>query len=247
MEKTVTTFFNGYNDLIEKHGKQPSLLTIMPIIFVLPGLGPTLSCCFIWNGPATDETRTWLDRFASLGTPMANNPKPQDSVKAMDFVSWSKFVQNFVPPVMKGRTQGAAASHFSPAVIACVAQQAAVIPTNGSGGINIHILGADSPSCRPPGQYPESVCAYRQPHLMIELLGFGGDDVAARDASAWALESRNKLMVLEDALPITYLSLTAPEFTDAKAVYGDKWEELRQLKREYDPNNVFSNTIPRVV
>lgn len=66
------------------------------------------------------------------------------------------------------------------------------------------------------------------------------------EASAWALEARNELRSLNESRKSTYLPFTAPEFLCLEDIYGDQLAELKRIKREYDPDNFFNNTIPKL-
>ncbi|KAJ3469940.1 hypothetical protein MRS44_000039 [Fusarium solani] len=204
----VTTFFTSYNNLVNTYKDIPSKLYLMPSIWIYPKVGLSLTCGFIWNGSASDESRLWLKRVLS-------------------------------------RCQSADISHFSPEVVDELARIAHAIPRDSSGGVNIHTLRADSPSCRP--DTPDSVLPYRKPHVMFEFLGLGDDEASARGAAAWALDARNRISALPDAEGPTYLPLTAPEFVDLETTFGGHLAELRQLKREYDPAGVFKHTLPKLV
>jgi hypothetical protein len=50
----------------------------------------------------------------------------------------------------------------------------------------------------------------------------------------------------ENILPGTYMSLTPPADIDLARIYGSKYQTLLTLKREYDPQNVFSLAVPRI-
>ncbi|KAK7429767.1 hypothetical protein QQZ08_003612 [Neonectria magnoliae] len=241
----VTTFFTNYNNLFNTSKDIPSKLYLMPSIWIYPGIGLTLTCGFIWNGSASDESRLWLDHVGKLAPLALNITDVQAAVMNTNGLGFSAMVQSMLPAQVLGRCQTADITHFSPEVVAELAKVADAIPRECSGGINIHSLRADSPSCS--DDVPDSVLPYRKPHIMLELLGLGNDEVTARSAAAWALDARSRLRALEHAEDRTYLALTAPEFVDLEVIFGKELVELRKLKQEYDPEGVFKHTVPKLV
>ncbi|KPM39528.1 hypothetical protein AK830_g7025 [Neonectria ditissima] len=241
----VTTFFTNYNKLVDTYKDLPSKFYLMPSVWIYPGIGLALTCGFIWNGSASEESRLWLDRVGKLAPLAPNITDVQSTVMNTNALGFSAMVQNMIPPQVLGRCQSADITHFSPEVVAELAKVADAIPRECSGGINIHTLRADSPSCG--ANVPDSVLPYRKPHIMLELLGLGNDEASASSAAAWALDARNRLKALEDAESQTYLALTAPEFVDLEVIFGKELAELRKLKQEYDPEGVFKHTLPKLV
>ncbi|KAH6976378.1 hypothetical protein BKA56DRAFT_589542 [Ilyonectria sp. MPI-CAGE-AT-0026] len=242
--EAVKTFFTNYAELFGAGKEIPSQLYAMPFIFAVPGLGITLCCCVIWNGVATEESRAWVDSVAKLAPLMPGTPEPQVAVSTTKAVDFARHITAMLPPQITGRTQSASLTHLSPAVIASLANVAAKMPASSNGGINMHVMRQDSPSCSE--SVPESVCPYREPHVMVEILGVGPDEESAQKSADWSMASRNELMGLEDATKRTYIAVTSPECLDLEGVYGDKLQDLKRLKKIYDPNGVFKNTIPRL-
>ncbi|KAL6357248.1 hypothetical protein LRP88_07406 [Fusarium phalaenopsidis] len=241
----VTTFFTSYNNLVNTHKDIPSKLYLMPSIWIYPKVGLSLTCGFIWNGSASDESRLWLERVSKLAPLSPNISDVHSTVMNTNALGFAAMVKDMIPAQVLGRCQSADISHFSPEVVDELARIAHAIPRDSSGGVNIHTLRADSPSCRP--DTPDSVLPYRKPHVMFEFLGLGDDEASARGAAAWALDARNRISALPDAEGPTYLPLTAPEFVDLETTFGGHLAELRQLKREYDPAGVFKHTLPKLV
>ncbi|KAJ4245444.1 hypothetical protein NW757_010101 [Fusarium falciforme] len=241
----VITFFTNYNNLVNTYKDIPSKLYLMPSIWIYPKVGLSLTCGFIWNGSASDESRLWLERVSKLAPLSPNISDVHSTVMNTNALGFAAMVKDMIPTQVLGRCQSADISHFSPEVVDELARIAHAIPRDSSGGVNMHTLRADSPSCSP--DTPDSVLPYRKPHVMLEFLGLGDDEASARGAAAWALDARNRISALPDAEGPTYLPLTAPEFVDLETTFGGHLEELRQLKREYDPAGVFKHTLPKLV
>ncbi|KAM5343337.1 hypothetical protein ACJ41O_014303 [Fusarium nematophilum] len=241
----VTTFFTNYNNLVNKYKVLPREFYLMPSIWIYPNVGLALTCGFIWNGSAGDESRLWLERVGELAPLAPNVADVHSAVIKTNALGFSAMVKDMIPAQVVGRCQSADVSHFSAEVVAELAKISELIPRDCVGGINIHTLRADSPSCG--DDVPDSVVPYRKPHVMLELLGCGSDEASARTSAVWALDARNRIAALPDAESRTYLPLTAPEFVDLEVTFGEHLAELRKLKQEYDPEGVFKHTLPKLV
>jgi FAD/FMN-containing dehydrogenase len=82
--------------------------------------------------------------------------------------------------------------------------------------------------------------AYRDPHLVIEILGVwgAGDGRAER---AWVSDSEHRLDGI--AVPGGWTNLMAPDDPRARDAYGPNTARLVAAKKRYDPDGVF-NGIP---
>ncbi|KAL7912249.1 hypothetical protein GGI35DRAFT_310456 [Trichoderma velutinum] len=246
IENTITTFFTNYDVMLTTHHRNiPSQLSTTPCIIPMPGLGVTLMICFVWNGPATEEAAVWLERVASLAPLAPGLPGPQDAIKDMTPLGYMTMLDSLLPTQAAGSAQTASVVKFSPDVVASIAKQSLRLPSGGAGGLNIHMLRPGNPSCS--NNVPSSVCPYREPHVFIEVLGFAGEECSVKDATAWSLETRNAFTSLDGSSKRTYLPLTAPEFLSLQDIYGDKLRELKEIKKEYDPDGVFKLTVPPLV
>ncbi|KAM0428487.1 hypothetical protein ACHAPT_006847 [Fusarium lateritium] len=241
----ATTFFTNYNNIVGTCKDIPSKLYLMPSIWIYPQVGLSLTCGFIWNGSASEESRLWLERVSKLAPLSPTISNVHSTVVNTNALGFAAMIKDMIPAQVLGRCQSADVSHFSPEIVHELASIAHAIPRDSPGGVNIHTLRADSPSCGP--DTPDSVLPYRKPHVMLEFLGLGDDEASARGAAAWSMDARNRIASLPHAEGPTYLPLTAPEFVDLETTFGGHLAELRQLKREYDPAGVFKHTLPRLV
>ena len=81
---------------------------------------------------------------------------------------------------------------------------------------------------------------------MVEILGVSGAEEDAEECGAWAEAFGRELRAAEGALEGTYMSLTAEDTVDLAKIYGEKLPRLLELKRKFDPENVFKNAVPRL-
>lgn len=243
IRKAIATFFTNFAALLDTHqGKFPNKLGLIPGVFVIPGLGPISGVIIVWNGPVDDESKAWISRIASLAPLMPGTPDVDTAIATTTAHGFAAYLNTMLPATVTGRCHSVTVSSYTPEVVANLAESAAKIPAGFTGGLNMHVLRADSPSCS--GDIPDSVLPYRKPHIMLEILGFGHDEDSSKQAAQWALETRDLLFKNKDATRGTYLPLTAPEFLDLEETYGHNLVELKKIKAEVDANGVFKHTVP---
>lgn len=136
---------------------------------------------------------------------------------------------------------------ISPLTAAAIGRILARMPSGDGPMISIHQL--RGPSAGPQSQ--PSVFATREPHYMLELLGFvtEGDREQARQ---WALQAAEDIQQVEpsNVLPTAYISIynsgiQANSPSEAlEKTYGDKAQVLKALKAKVDPQGVFALTVP---
>ena len=243
IRNTAATFFTNYHTLEQKYDI-PQQFCLMPSIWLVPGMGLVLMCAFVWNGPRTEEFDLWLQRVSGLAALFPNMPSPLEAIAKTSAVGFTAALAQVLPKEVVGRSQVATVKSFSPEVVSCLAEAAACMPLDGAGGINIHIIRPDCPSVS--GNVPDSICPYREPHIMVEVLGLGTDENSARLSAEWSLQMRHKFVALKDSIARTYLALTSPEFMDVEVIYGTKMEDLKRIKALYDPKGVFRNALPQI-
>jgi len=117
------------------------------------------------------------------------------------------------------------------------------MPATVGAALSIHELRAQSASPQ-----PNSVFTAREPHFVLELIGAVAKLEDAKDAVDWITTFWEEMKKIdpENILESTYISLTPPEHLDLSKIYGSNLETIKDLKREYDPENVFNFAIPRI-
>lgn len=101
-----------------------------------------------------------------------------------------------------------------------------------------------------------NVFVAREPHYVLEIVGFAAEEKLSAEAMEWAVQMARGIERADPAnvLPTAYISLynTAAASATATAdemlrrVYGSKAEVVRDLKRGFDPENVFRLTVPEM-
>lgn len=223
----------------------PAELSIQPYYVDKGPPAPYLALQFVWTGPLTPECNIWLQDVANLAPLKSQIPDSAFSFRrttVRDIVAVRTLT---LARTVFGRTHAVSITHYSPQVVSVLADMLSVLPRGSAGGIGTWDICKASPSCSL--NHPDSVSPYRTPQIVVEMLGFGVDDISGPACVAWGLELRNRLARTDAALPVSYLPLTAPEFADLEKIYGDNLAELKKLKKEYDANGVFCHALPSLI
>lgn len=117
-----------------------------------------------------------------------------------------------LPKSVTGRCHTATVKSWTPGFIKKIVDAAAKMPPNTTGGIHMHMLRVDNPSCSK--DEPNAVVPLRTPQTVLEILGFGRDAESSKETAQWAKEARDVIYNSADAVEGTYLPLTAPEVLD---------------------------------
>lgn len=237
--KTCVEFNAAYEDLLNSEDLPPQL-TIQQVCFNGP-TGRSFGALFTWSGADIEEGKRWSEKIAGLGPLLVNMVAP------ITIPEW--FVANgaIVPPSLAGSGFSHNVRRISPLVAETVGRNLALMPTDQGAMVSIHQL--RGPSAGP--QSHSSVFATREPHYMLELLGFvtSGDQEVSRQ---WALGTTEEIEQADpgSVLPTAYVSvynsaIQAKSPTEAlEKTYGNKAHALKDLKAKFDPEGVFALTVP---
>lgn len=233
LEATVLSYTKGYEQLVAT-GQLPPALSLQPMVADLPGLGKALALLAVWGAADHDEGRRWFEKVGGLGNCIMNSPEPKSVHKfVMDnesVVNWPSY----------GRTYTTSVKRYTPQTAKVLAKYGGLVPGGGT-AISVHTLRSPKPS-------EESVFGSRVDHLMIEIIAVSPDQMYEEKAAAWALAMQKELKETdpENILEASYISLLGDEDTDLKKVYGRHYDVLLDLKRKYDPRNVFKYAVPKL-
>lgn len=204
-------------------------------------MGRAFAALFLWSGADIEEGKRWSEKIASLAPLMVNMVGPTT------IPEW--FVANgaMIPPTIAGTGFSHNVRRIPPPVAEAIGRNLAIMPADRGAMVSIHQLRGPSAG---PQDHP-SVFATREPHYMLELLGFStsGDEEESRQ---WALQTADATQQADpdNVLSTAYISvynsaLQAKSTSDAlKKTYGPKAQVLRDLKATFDPDSVFSLTVP---
>lgn len=110
--------------------------------------------------------------------------------------------------------------------------------------VTIHQL--RGPSAAPDNN---SVFAMREPHFMLEIMGCVTREESRQEAKQWISHTSKNIQQTDSSniLPNVYISL-CPESEEPAGLskfFGSHVEETIALKEKFDPENVFSLTVPK--
>ncbi|KAJ5740601.1 D-lactate dehydrogenase [Penicillium malachiteum] len=244
---TFTQVNTAYSNLLDTE-TLPSQLSLQRISFHSPH-GLAFAFLFAWLGIDTEENlgegQRWSQRIASLG------PAKMNMVKPTTIPEWISGAGVHVPKAVYGSASTCSLSHITPEVADAIGSNLVHLPANAGAMLTIHHLRGPSAEPQKPGR--DSMFGLRQPHFMLEFLGYSVEPEKQDESESWA----NKFAAdVEKAasssgslLPISYISLYPSTRSSSSAewvkkVYGDSAALLYELKASFDPENLFKHTVP---
>jgi hypothetical protein len=194
-----------------------------------PG-GKVLAVIFVWASSNLDEGQKWLSKLSSWC------PVAISTVSPTTMSIFNESTRSIVPQTVYGRSLTCSIRELTPEVVDVMSKHAPLQPNSPATILGIHELRA----CAPQSQM-NTVLDNHGPHFVMELLPTVQDAELLDAALVWAYDLYDALMRTNPAniLTSTYLPLTEPEKINMKGIYGEKYEILKRIKRQYDPENVF--------
>ncbi|KAE9568720.1 hypothetical protein CGMCC3_g15148 [Colletotrichum fructicola] len=229
-EGTIKTFWTNWAKLL-KENTLPDLLCIQPAVVEVPGIGKTFACAFTWNGPASDESDTWLEEICKLA-PVAMKMVAPTSPSAMT----AQVTALTSPTTIPGSSYGVSTKTLalSEDMADLYAEFATKLPGDGA-LLSMHQLrGKASRDDHLPG-----VFRWREEHNLLEIVGLTITKEKSQEAKEWADGYRDALVKLDGVIEGGYYSLLPKGQFAMEVVYGDHWETVKRLKEKVDPGNVF--------
>lgn len=203
-----------------------------------------------------DEGRRWLARLDALAAPLAPRPTAT-TVRACTLLEGLRANDATVSPRVYGRCHtatlrgaGLGRAGFVRALAAHTARPGAV-----GVGVCLHRLvgpGATATTTAGEGEGEgegDSVWGPRREHTVMEIVSTTTDEGAVEAAWAWACGLRRAVVeaVPEEVLEGGWLAMMPEEEVDLEKVFGgENYRFLLELKRKWDPDNVFKYTVPRL-
>lgn len=233
MTSTIQTFTAGY-DALAKEGL-PAGLGIQQNVLNTP-MGKCFAVGFMWSSPNLDAGRKILDQIASFGTVLFNG------VKETTIPEWMETIATFVPKVAYGRNCTISLRKLTDEVNTIIGREIAGMPEDRATLLSIHQMRGPS-----EGAQPNSVFGAREAHYCVEFIATVTEAARTEEVWDWAVGFRDALRKTDgqNILTSTYISLTPPAEVSSAAIYGENWEKMVEIKREFDPKNVFKYALPK--
>jgi hypothetical protein len=196
---------------------------------------------FTWSGTDIDEGQRWSTRIANLA------PVFMNTVAVTTIPDWFAGSRALTPESVYGSCFTRNVKAITPGVAEAIGRSFARMPNDPGAMLSIHQLRGPSAE----KQSHASVFVTREPHYMFELLGFSTTESLTEESRDWAARLYEDILHAdsENVLPTAYVSLCnevqAPSPKDLLVTsYGSKAEVVRELKKKFDPENLFRLTVP---
>ncbi|PYH93440.1 D-lactate dehydrogenase [Aspergillus ellipticus CBS 707.79] len=236
IKKSVIEFNAGYNKLLD--AGIPKELTIQQAAFNSPH-GRAYAALFTWSGSDTEEGLRWSEKITSLGTVIMNTVAPT-TIPAHLAANAA-----LIPPTMYGSSQTHSVRRITPEVAEKIGPILERMPSSPGTMFSVHESRGTSAE-----EKSHSVFGTREPHFMLEILGFATEAEGRAETEQWAAQAADEILQTDpgNVLPTAYLSLlntlsAAPDDV-LKKVFGSHVKEVLDLKEKVDPENVYSLMVP---
>jgi hypothetical protein len=230
--KSLVDYNVGYQKLLDSG--LPSELSVQQMAFNAPAT-KLYGISVMWSSDDFARGRYWVEKLACLGIMVAN------TVSIHNVSDWMA-ASGAMPLNVYGSARTHNLRQITPQVAEIIGHYITEMPSNPATVFSIHQL--RGPSAAPK---QDSVFATREPHYMLEILGYATVAEDRRKAEKWA---NDFAMALEESgegniLPTRYISLDgSAEAYSISRLFGSNTQEVIALKKEYDPNHVFKLTVP---
>ncbi|KAK2758960.1 hypothetical protein FQN54_003058 [Arachnomyces sp. PD_36] len=201
-----------------------------------PPQGRTFGVLFFWGSSDFEAGEVWREKICSLA------PMAMHTVVKCTIPEWSAGLSAVVADHAFGKMVSVSFKELTPEVVDVFATFAEEMPADPSTMFNYHELRGISTE-----SYPDSVFAQRQPHYVAELCAIGSSEESFGEIEKWATELREAILKTDpnNLLPTRYISFADPPTLNLREVYEDHYETVAELKKIYDPQNVFTSAYAR--
>ncbi|OKL60649.1 hypothetical protein UA08_04052 [Talaromyces atroroseus] len=236
--KAITDYNASYREL-SKDGI-PSQLTLQQVAFNAPP-GRVFGVSFMWSSEDTEEGQRWSKRIASLGKVLMN------TISATTIPAWFSANGAHVPQVVYGSSRTQNLYELTPELVETIGKNLEKLPSDHGTMFSIHQSSVSSATPQ-----SNSVFASREPHFMLEILGYATQENYEL-SEQWAVDFWKDVQKTDNKnlLGSTYISLDTSEEKPSQPdtlsrFFGCHADEIIELKKKYDPQNVFDLTVPRL-
>jgi hypothetical protein len=240
--KTFLDFNAAYRALVDSDPLPPQL-SIQQIAFNGPPAGGRLlAAIFIWSSPDLDAGQAWAAKIAALAPSIAN------MVAETTVPAFLASTAALIPSTAYGSPLTHNIRSITPEVAETIGEYLAQLPSDPATMLVMHHLRGPSAA----EQAHSNVFMSREEHYMLEILGYAVEEKNSAEAMEWAMQMASEVERADPAnvLPTAYISIcnnaAKPSDEVLRKAYGSKAGLVRDLKRGFDPENVFRLTVPEL-
>jgi hypothetical protein len=203
--------------------------------------GRVMALGFMWSSDDHDTAKIWLAKFEALGTVLMN------TVAATLIHDWLNASSAFVPKGVYGSSRTHNLREMGSEASAIIGSALEKMPSDPAAMLSVHQLRGSSAK-----ETSNSVFGTRDPHFMLEILGYASTKEDRSKNVEWAVETWEAIGQIGNdiVLPGAYISLEPPGLNADQAplsrIYGTNDGEVLALKRKFDPTNTFDLAVPRL-
>lgn len=193
-----------------------------------------LGISYTWGDPDHDKGNDNLQKLIDVLPPVKVN-----TVATKSCVEHQQQVQ--IPCLPWGGQRSIYVKTMTPKIIGMLLDAMPNMPASVNISCSMDIV-IDHNTC-PPN------CFGASSHMLLTFADTVSEEGLLEEASAWSDKLYASLRGSGDSalLEGSYPPLTRPDDRTAAQLFGDKWARVRELKRKYDPANVFKNVAPNIV
>ncbi|KAI4597988.1 hypothetical protein KJ359_003796 [Pestalotiopsis sp. 9143b] len=232
MTDTVTAYCKGLQAL--RDGGWPKPLCFAPLFLCTPD-GLKLLSHFMWSEDDEDAGSRWLGKVSELALNLHSSVRKATLLEAIgDF-------DTAIPPDGRGVVDTVSLRRLTDEAVAVIAAYMERMPRHAGNGFAIHV--APRPAEASAG---DAVFAVAEEHYMLELLATPRAAEGLDESRRWGSDFVRALLATDEGniLPATYINLTPPGRNTLENIFGDKFGTVMDLKRKYDPQDVFKLATP---
>jgi hypothetical protein len=231
--------YNAKYQEISKHGL-PKQLTLQQMVVNGPP-GRVFCVSFMWSSESIEEGYHWCNKITCLGTVIMN------TVEVTTIPKWYSGNTALIPSTMYGSFRTHSVKNMTQEVTACIGRSLEKLPADPGTMFSIHQL-------RDTSETPASASVFstREPHFILEIVGCATTTEKAEASEQWAFDTWAEVKNTNSSnlLDRVYISLDHVkdpcDLHTLTRYFGDYTQDILTAKKDYDPDNVFGLTVPRL-
>ncbi|VTT58713.1 unnamed protein product [Fusarium fujikuroi] len=231
--EAALVLYNQYYEGLLTSGNLPTQLQLQPMISKQPGHSASLLVLATWHGEDIGEGHRWIKDLAGATACVMETTQEITLTEFLEanekLVAWPSYGRVYTLNVKK----------LTNRLITILAKNSTNAPGGGMIFTYQSLLSTQDSEHK-------SVFGTRVSHHMLEICAVLPDKTHIEERIQWAIQVKADLETENDEniLTSSYISFHSHEDTDFKKAYGQHYETLLALKRDYDGYNVFKHSIP---